>query len=63
MPTILVVIIDSVELQLKFLTIKTVLDPLPNFVANPINIPFLTISMLGATIVSTPMVVIPPPSD
>ncbi len=56
-PTTLVVDVNSAELQLRFLPIETPPDPLPKFVTDPINIPLLTMFVLGATIVSTPMVV------
>jgi hypothetical protein len=49
----------NVELQFKFLIAKTPLNPLPNFATNPINISLLTTFMLGATIASTLMIVIP----
>jgi hypothetical protein len=57
MPTTPIVIVGSVELQLKFLTAKTPPSPLPNFD------PLLTKSMLGATTISTPLVIIHAPSD
>ncbi len=63
MPTTLVVITGSAKLQFKFLIIKTPPDPLPNFVANPINTPLLITSMLGTTTVSTHVVVIPTSSE
>jgi hypothetical protein len=63
MPTTLVVSTSNVELQLKFLPSKIPLDLLPNFVTYLINIPLLTTFMLGATTVSTPMVVICALSD
>jgi len=58
MLTIQVVAVGNSELQLKFLLAKTPLNLLPNFVADLISIPFVITSMLGITIVSTPMVVI-----
>jgi hypothetical protein len=57
-PTTLVVTVGSAKLQFKFFIAKTPLDLLPNFATNPISTPLLTTSMLGATIVSTLMVVI-----
>ncbi len=57
------IVIDSVKLRFKFLITETPLNLLPNFVADPINIPFSTTSMLGTTIVSTSMVIIPASSD
>ncbi len=61
--TTIVITTGSAKLQLKFLTTKIPLDLLPNYATNPISIPLLTTSMLGTTIISTPMVVIPTPSD
>ncbi len=58
MPTTPTIVISSVKLQFKFLTAKTPPNPLPNFVANPINTPLLTTSMMGATTISTHVVVI-----
>jgi hypothetical protein len=63
MPTTLVVATSSAELQLKFLIAKTPPNPLCNFVVDPISTSFLTISMLGATTISTHVVVILTPSD
>ncbi len=63
MPTIPIVVAGSAKLQLKFLIAKTSPNPLPKFVADPINISLLTTSMLGTIIISTPMVVIHAPSD
>jgi len=63
MPTTLIIAVSSVELWFKFLTTKIPFDPLPNFATNPNNIPLLTTSMLGATIVSTLVVVILASSD
>jgi hypothetical protein len=62
-PTTPVVVVGSVELRLKFLVAETPLDQLPNFATDPISIPLLTISMLGATTVSTLVVVILASSD
>jgi hypothetical protein len=59
----LVVIAGSSELQLKFFIVKTPLNPLPNFVVDPISISFLTTFMLGIIIVSTLVVVIPTLND
>jgi hypothetical protein len=58
MPTILVVVVGSAGFRLRFLLVQTPLDPLPNFVVDPISTPLLTISMPSATIVSTHVVVI-----
>jgi hypothetical protein len=63
MPTNPIVVVGNIELRLKFLLVETPFDPLPNFAANPINIPFLTTSMLSTTTVSTPVVVILTSSD
>ncbi len=62
-PTTLVVGVSSVKFQLKFLIIETPPNSLPNFAIDPISIPLLITSMLGTTIVSTPMVVILASSD
>jgi hypothetical protein len=56
-PTTPIIAISSVALQFKFLLTKTPLDPLHNFVANLISIPPLTTFMLGATTISTHVVV------
>jgi len=63
MPTTPVVIVDSGQLRLKFITTETPLDLLPNFDVDPINTPLLTPSMLGKITVSTPMVVIHASND
>jgi hypothetical protein len=60
---ILVVAIGNVELPFNFLRAKTSHNPLPNFVANAINIPLLTTSMVDTITVSTHVVVIPTSSD
>ncbi len=62
-PTTLVVGVSSVKFQLKFLIVETPLNSLPNFTIDPISIPLLITSMLGTTIISTPMVVILASSD
>ncbi len=49
--------IGSVELWFKFVPMKIPPDPLPKFAIEPISTPPLTTFVLGATIVSTPMVV------
>jgi hypothetical protein len=56
MPSTLVVVVGSVEL--KFFIVETPCDLPPNFVTDPICIPFLTTSMLGVTTDYNPMVVI-----
>ncbi len=61
MPTTLVVVVGSA--RLKFLTAKTPPNPLPNFVRDLISISLLTTSMLGATTISTLVVVIPTLND
>jgi hypothetical protein len=48
MPITPIVVVRNVELQLKFLTTETPLNPLPNFTTNPISTPLLITSMLGA---------------
>jgi hypothetical protein len=53
----------KVGLRHKFLTVETPLNPLPNFVADPISTSLLTTYMLGTTTVSTLVVVIPTISD
>jgi len=63
MPITPIVVVGNAELWLKFLTTETPLDSLPNFGVNPISTPLLTTSLLGTTIVSTPMVIIPTSSD
>ncbi len=63
MPTTLVVVGNSVKLQLKFLIAKTPPNPLPNFAVNLISTPLLTTSMMSATTISTLVVVILAPSD
>jgi hypothetical protein len=63
MPITPVVFVGNAKLQLKFLIVETPLDPLPNFVADPINTSLLTTFMLGIATVSTPMVVILALSD
>jgi hypothetical protein len=63
MPITLIVVVGSVELRFRFLLAKTPLDPLANFVANPISTPLLTTSMLGAPTVSTLVVIIPTLND
>jgi len=40
MPTTLVVVVDNAKLRLKFHIVKTPLDSLPNFDADPMSIPF-----------------------
>jgi hypothetical protein len=56
-PTTPLIVISIPELLFKFLPTKTPFDPWPKFATNLINIPPLTTFVLGATIVSTPMVV------
>jgi hypothetical protein len=63
MPTTLIVTISSTELQFKFLLAETPLDLRFNFVADSIIYHLLTTFMLGATIVSTLVVVIHALSD
>jgi hypothetical protein len=63
MPTTPIVVVGSVEFQFKFLTIETPPNPLPNFSRDPISISLLTTFMLGATIVSFHVVIIPTPND
>ncbi len=58
-----IVVVGSDELRFKFLTIETPPNLLPNFVVDPISTPFLTTFMLGATILSTLVVVILVMSD
>ncbi len=58
MPTTPLVIVGNVKLRFKLLITETPPNLQPNFVAYPISTSFLTTSMLGATSVSTPMVVI-----
>jgi len=62
-PTIPVVAVGSAKLWFKFLPTNIPFDPLPNFAINSISIPLLTTSMLGSTIVSSLMVVIPALND
>jgi hypothetical protein len=52
-----IVVVGSTKLSLKFLPTKTPLNPLPKFTTNPINIPLMTTFVLGATTVSTHVVV------
>ncbi len=47
MPTTLVVVAGSAELQLKFLIVEIPPNPLPNFVTNSIITFFLTTFMLS----------------
>jgi hypothetical protein len=63
LPETLIVVVGSAKLQPKFLIVKTPLDPIPNFVVDPISISFLTTFMLGVTTVSTLVVVIPTQND
>jgi len=63
MPKTPVLTVGSANFQFKFLTIETPLNLLPNFAIDPIEIPLLTTCMLGATTISTPMVVIPALND
>jgi hypothetical protein len=58
-----IVIVSSAKLQLKFLIVETPPNLLSNFAIDPISTPLLTTSMLGATIVSTPVVTISTSSD
>jgi hypothetical protein len=58
MSTLLIVVVGSIELRFTFLLVETPPNPLLNFVTDPISTPFLTTSMLGATTISTPMVII-----
>jgi hypothetical protein len=58
MPTIAVVTIGNVELQLRFLLAKTPFDLLLNFVVDPFSIPLLIAFMLGSITISTHVVVI-----
>jgi hypothetical protein len=63
MPTTPIIAIGSIELRLKFFLVETPPNPLPNFATDPISTPLLTTSMLSATIVYSPVVVIPTLSD
>jgi hypothetical protein len=63
MPTTPIVVVGSSKLQFKLLIVETPFDPLLNFAANTICTPFLTTSLLGATKVSTHVVIIIVPSD
>ncbi len=56
-PTTLVCVTSSPILLFKFLLVETLPYPQPKFVANWINIPPLTTFVLGATIISIPVVV------
>jgi hypothetical protein len=62
-PTTPITTVGNVVLPLNFLPTKTPFDPLSNFVVDPISTPLLTTSMVGATNVSTLMVVIPTSND
>ncbi len=58
-----VFVVCSLELLLKFLHAENPPDPRPKFVIDPITTPFQTMFVLGATTVSTPMVVMTTLSD
>ncbi len=58
-----IIIVGNVIFQFKFLFVESPPNPLSNFVAYPISTPLLTTYMLGATIVSTLVVVIPTSND
>ncbi len=62
-PTTLVIVVGNVVFPFNFLPVETPPNPLPNFFADPISIPLLTISMVSTTIVSTLVVIIPTSSD
>jgi hypothetical protein len=51
------VVVGSAELRLRFLLGKTPSNPLPKFVVDPISTPTLTTFVLGATTISTLVVV------
>jgi hypothetical protein len=55
-PTTLVIAIGGSKLLLKFLPIEIPFYPWPKFIANLVSTPLLTKIVLGATIISTPMV-------
>jgi hypothetical protein len=42
-----VLAVGNAKLRFKFLIVETPPNPLPNFVANPISIPLLTIKISG----------------
>jgi hypothetical protein len=50
------IVVGSLKLLLKFLPTKIPPNPRPKFDANLVNTPLLKKFVLGATIVSTPMV-------
>jgi hypothetical protein len=52
-PTTRVVVINILELLLKFLPIETPPDPQPKLAIDPISIPLLRKFMVGATTIST----------
>jgi hypothetical protein len=62
-PNNLKFVIDSPKLLLKFCFAENLPNPRPKFVANPITIPFLITSVLGATTISTHVVVMTTLSD
>ncbi len=63
MPTTPMVTIGSAKFQLRFFLAEILFNLLHNFAIDPINIPLLITSMLGTTIVSTLVVVIPTLND
>jgi len=62
-PTTLVVVVGNLELPFNFLPIEIPPYLLPNFVVHPISIPLLKTSMVGATTISTLVVVIHASND
>ncbi len=62
-PTTPIVTIGNVVFRFKIFFVEIPLNSLPNFVVDPITTPLVTTYMLGATIVSTLVVVILVSSD
>jgi len=57
------VVVGNVIFPLNFLLTKIPLNPLLNFIAHPISTPLQKTSMVGATNISTHVVVIPTSND
>jgi hypothetical protein len=55
--TIVVVIVSSPKFLLKFLHVETLSNPRPKFVVDPMSSPPLTTFVLGATTISTHVVI------
>jgi hypothetical protein len=62
-PTIAVMDVGSAKFQFKFFLAETPPNLLPNFDIDPISTSLLITFMLGATTISTHVVVIPASSD